>query len=293
MSIRTLVLILLLSLTLVKVITMNIADPLTFVCTAYASAILFVATIASILAGKKANKAKESSVMPIALITLILATLATPASAFAQAVTLESDMVSTVTTSVIANAFTALILGAFVAGAFTGIYTIIAKNRKTFQFGVTAVLTLLGAALFISLAGMLLPYTATGYVAQDMVAITMFSAIVLLTGMSAVVNKADNTLTAKEKAAIAAEKARIEKINAEHNAKIDAAYQQLGLEASLEAGYKYSIGISQRIINEKKAAALGNGCYKAFNQKHGLGVEIDWSYGVSRSRYMGYWPNEK
>ena len=230
----------------------------------------------------------------LALMGIIALTiLATPASAFAQAFAQESDMVSSTTTSVIANAFTTLILAAFVAGAFTGIYTIIAKNRKAFEFGVTAVLTLLGAALFISLAGMLLPYTNTGYVAQDMVAISMFSAIVLLTGMSAVTFRADTVLTNSEKARIAAEKARIAASNAAHNAKIDAEYEKLGLEASLEAGYKYSVGISQRIINEKKAASLDNGCFSAYKAKHGLGVEIDWSYGVSRSRYMGYWPNEK
>jgi hypothetical protein len=111
--------------------------------------------------------------------------------------------------------------------------------------------------------------------------------------MSAVTFRADAVLTNSEKAKIAAEKARIAASNAAHNAKIAAEYEQLGLEASLETGYKYSVDISQRIINEKKAGNLGNGCYKAFNQKHGLGVEIDWSYGVSRSRYMGYWPNEK
>jgi MFS family permease len=276
MSIRTIILLLLSIPTLIVFASIGIdAGPLGFVASAYGAATILVTNIVSILADKKANKAKESSVMPIALITLILATLATPASAFAQVIQ-ESDMVSSTTTSIIANSFTALILCAFVAGAFTGIYTIIAKNRKTFQFGVTAVLSLLGAALFISLAGMLLPYTATGYVAQDMVAITMFSAIVLLTGMSAIVNKADNTLTAKEKAAILAEKARIAAAQAAHQAEIDSVNELARLVDTL------------RIMTE-----FTEGKYLSCVAAPTLSSKLDWKNGVNRARYMGQWPNEK
>jgi len=223
---------------------------------------------------------------------IALTLIATPASAFAQAYQ-ENVMPSTVTTSIVSNAFIAFITIAYAVGGFLAIYSIIKNSRKAMMFGAYVVCSLLGAALIISLAGMLLPYTYTGMVAQDMVGISIFSAIVLLTGMGAVTFRADAVLTAKEKAAILAEKARIDASNAAHNAKIAAEYEQLGLECSLEAGYKYSVGISQRIINERKAAALGNGCFSAYKAKHGLGVEIDWSYGVARSRYMGHWPSDK
>lgn len=213
------------------------------------------------------------------LALLVALITATPASAFAQAY-----QENVVTPSVISNAFVAFITLAYTLGGFVAIYTIIAASRKAMMFAARTVCALLGAALLISLAG------STGMVAQDGVAISFFSALVLLTGMGAVTFRADAVLTNSEKGRAAAEKARIAKANAEHNAKVEALYEQLGLEASLEAGYKYSVGISQRIINEKKAASLGNNCFTSLKAKHGLGVEIDWSYGVARSRYMGHWP---
>ena len=215
---------------------------------------------------------KALAVMGIIALTI----LATPASAFAQAVTLESDMVSVTTTSVIANAFTTLILLAFVAGAFTGIYTIIAKNRKAFSFGVTAVLTLVGAAFIIALAGMLLPYTTTGYVAQDMVAISMFSAIVLYTGMTAVVWRADETLTAKEKAVIAAEKARIAAAEAAHQAEVEAVNE-----------------LARMLDTIRIMAEFSEGKYTKHVVCPTLSSKLDWKNGVNRARYMGHWPSDK
>ena len=226
--------------------------------------------IALILAWHYARKALAT----LGIIALTI--LATPASAFAQAVTLESDMVSTVTTSVIANAFTTLILAAFVAGAFTGIYTIIAKNRKAFQFGVTAVFTLVGAAFIIALAGMLLPYTTTGYVAQDMVAISMFSAIVLYTGMTAVVWRADVVLTNSEKAKIAVEKARVAAAEAAHQAEIDSVNE-----------------IARLIDTLRIMAEFTEGKYMKNVVCPTLSSKLDWKNGVNRARYMGHWPSDK
>ena len=238
---------------------------------------------------KASQKENVMRIVPI-LILGILAT--TPASAFAQVIQ-ESDMVSPVTTSIISNAFIALVTVAYAVGGFLAIYSFIKRSRKAMMFAARTVVCTLGAALVIALAGMLLPYTSTGMVAQDMAAIAMFSAIVLLTGMGAVTFRADAVLTAKEKAAVAAEKARAAKANAERNAKIEAELEACRLEGKLETMVNFDKGISQRIINEKKAGNLGNGCFKAFNQKHGLGVEIDWSYGPSRSRYMGHWPADE
>lgn len=213
-----------------------------------------------------------------ALVTLgiiALTLIATPASAFAQVIQ-ESDMVSVTTTSVIGNAFTALILAAFVAGAFTGIYTIIAKNRKAFAFGVTAVLSLVGAAFIIALAGILLPYTNTGYVAQDMVAISIFSAIVLYTGMTAVVWRADEVLTAKEKAKIAADKAKTAAAKAAHQAEID------------------SVNELARLIDTLRIMAeFTEGKYTSCVSAPTLSSKLDWHNGVNRARYMGHWPSDK
>ena len=210
------------------------------------------------------------------ILSLILSILATPASAFAQAFAQENVMPSSTTTSIISNAFIAFITLAYAVGGFLAIYSIIKASRKAMMFAAHTVVCTLGAALLISLAGMLLPYTNTGMVAQDGVAISMFSAIVLLTGMGAVTFRADYVLTNSEKGRIAAEKARVAAAKAAHQAEVE------------------SVNELARLIDTLRIMAeFSEGKYMKNVVCPTLSSKLDWHNSVNRSRYMGHWPSDK